>query len=380
MNIANPVYDVVFKYLMKDSKIARLLISAITGLKIKKLDFVTTEKTVTLEDEPLTVYRLDFTASVLDSEGEERRVLIEIQKARLNQDIVRFRRYLGQEYSDKNNLLEKTEGNKTVLTAIPLLTIYFLGYSLNQVREPVIRVIREYINAVTGEKITQRDEFIEGITHDSHIIQIPYLKQEFRTDLLSILSLFDQNLKVKDGHLLDIDEAKYPKKYHHVIRRLQKAVSESKVRNLMDLEDEVVSELQERARTIEKERTAKEKARATAKKERAEKEKAQIIAKKERAEKEKERAEKEKAKAIAEKERAEKEKARATAKKERAEKKKAKATAKKERAEKEKERAEKEKERAEKEKAKAAEKKERAEKEKALAKIKELEALIGKKP
>ena len=365
MNIANPVYDVVFKYLMKDSKIARLLISAITGLKIKKLDFVTTEKTVTLEDEPLTVYRLDFTASVLDSKGEERRVLIEIQKARLNQDIVRFRRYLGQEYSDKNNLLEKTEGNKTVLTAIPLLTIYFLGYSLNQVREPVIRVIREYINAVTGEKITQRDEFIEGITHDSHIIQIPYLKQEFRTDLLSILSLFDQNLKVKDGHLLDIDEAKYPKKYHHVIRRLQKAVSESKVRNLMDLEDEVVSELQERARTIEKERTAKEKARAIAKKERAEKEKeraekekARAAAKKERAEKEKERAEKEKAKAIAEKERAEKEKARATAKKERAEK---------------------EKERAEKEKAKAAEKKERAEKEKALAKIKELKALIVKK-
>ena len=320
MNIANPVYDVVFKYLMKDSKIARLLISAITGLKIKKLDFVTTEKTVTLEDEPLTVYRLDFTASVLDSKGEERRVLIEIQKARLNQDIVRFRRYLGQEYSDKNNLLEKTEGNKTVLTAIPLLTIYFLGYSLNQVREPVIRVIREYINAVTGEKITQRDEFIEGITHDSHIIQIPYLKQEFRTDLLSILSLFDQNLKVKDGHLLDIDEAKYPKKYHHVIRRLQKAVSESKVRNLMDLEDEVVSELQERARTIEKERTAKEKARATAKKERAEKEKAQITAKP----KKRKRAEKEKARAAEKKERAEKEKERAEKEKERAEKEKAK--------------------------------------------------------
>jgi hypothetical protein len=330
MNIANPVYDVVFKYLMKDSKIAKLLISAITDLKIKKLDFLTTEKAVALEDESLTIYRLDFTASVLDSKGEERRVLIEIQKAKLNQDIVRFRRYLGQEYSDKNNLMEKTEGNKTVLIAIPILTIYFLGYSLNQVREPVIRVTKEYINAVTGEKITQRDEFIEGVSHDSHIIQIPYLKQEFRSDLLSILSLFDQNLKVKDGHLLDVDEAKYPQKYHQVIRRLQKAVSEPKVRKLMDLEDEVVSELQERARTIEKERTAKEE----------------------------ERAEKEKAQAPAKKERAEKEKAQITAKKERAEK---------------------EKERAEKEEAKAAEKKERAEKEKALAKIKELEALIAKK-
>jgi hypothetical protein len=309
MNIANPVYDVVFKYLMKDSKIAKLMISAITGLKIKKLDFLTTEKAVALEDESLTVYRLDFTASVLDNKGDERRVLIEIQKAKLNQDIVRFRRYLGQEYSDKNNLIEKTEGNKTVLIAIPILTIYFLGYSLNQVREPVIKVTREYINAVTGEKITQRDEFIEGISHDSHIIQIPYLKQEFRSDLLSILSLFDQNLKVKDGHLLDVDEAKYPQKYHQVIRRLQKAVSEPKVRKLMDLEDEVVSELQERARTIEKERAEKEKAKATAKKERAAKEKAKATAKKERAAKEKAKAAEKKERVAKEKERAEKEKA-----------------------------------------------------------------------
>ena len=31
MLIANPIYDVVFKYLMEDSKIAKLVISSIIG-------------------------------------------------------------------------------------------------------------------------------------------------------------------------------------------------------------------------------------------------------------------------------------------------------------------------------------------------------------
>ena len=37
MHIANPIYDVVFKYLMEDSKIAKLMISSITGEIINKI-------------------------------------------------------------------------------------------------------------------------------------------------------------------------------------------------------------------------------------------------------------------------------------------------------------------------------------------------------
>ena len=40
MKIANPIYDVVFKYLMEDSKIAKLLISTIIGEKILTLDLM----------------------------------------------------------------------------------------------------------------------------------------------------------------------------------------------------------------------------------------------------------------------------------------------------------------------------------------------------
>ena len=38
MKIANPIYDVVMKYLLEDNKLARLLLGAIIGAKIEKLE------------------------------------------------------------------------------------------------------------------------------------------------------------------------------------------------------------------------------------------------------------------------------------------------------------------------------------------------------
>ncbi len=32
LEIANPIYDVVFKYLMEDNKVAKIFLSAVTGL------------------------------------------------------------------------------------------------------------------------------------------------------------------------------------------------------------------------------------------------------------------------------------------------------------------------------------------------------------
>ena len=37
MDVANPIYDVVFKYLMQNQRVARLLIGRITGLAVQSL-------------------------------------------------------------------------------------------------------------------------------------------------------------------------------------------------------------------------------------------------------------------------------------------------------------------------------------------------------
>jgi hypothetical protein len=49
MHIANPIYDVVFKYLMEDAKVAKLLISSIIGEEIEELDFRPQEFTTDID-------------------------------------------------------------------------------------------------------------------------------------------------------------------------------------------------------------------------------------------------------------------------------------------------------------------------------------------
>ncbi|MCP4157583.1 MAG: hypothetical protein GY757_58270 [bacterium] len=313
MDIANPIYDVVFRYLMNDNRVASTIISAIIDMQVKTLEFRSTEKTAVIEHLPLTVFRLDFAADVLTEEGEQKKILIEIQKAKYSRDIMRFRRYIGEEYQNRENCIVTQTPQGESVSAIPLITIYFLGYTLNHTKAPVIRVRRGYTDAVSGKEIEKPEEFIESLTHDSHIIQIPYLSKKRKSDLLALLKVFDQSSQIHDGkgHTLRIDETAYPEKYRKVIRRLQKAIAKPEIRETMEIEDEFLEDLKSKERIILEEKEKAANALAGKEKERAEKEK-------ERAEKEKERAEKENALAEKENALAEKENALAEKEKERA--------------------------------------------------------------
>ncbi|MDR1339774.1 MAG: hypothetical protein LBK58_06965, partial [Prevotellaceae bacterium] len=76
MYIANPIYDVVFKFMMEDEKVAKSFLSAIIEEEVLELDFSTQEHTVyksvkdankEKEEEKqlfLTVCRFDFSAKI----------------------------------------------------------------------------------------------------------------------------------------------------------------------------------------------------------------------------------------------------------------------------------------------------------------------------
>mgnify|MGYP001182393573 FL=1 len=102
IQIANPIYDVVFKYLMEDAKVAKLLLSAIIGEEVTVLEFLPQESALESKNRSLTVYRLDFSAKIKTDEGLKN-VIIEVQKAKFPSDIIRFRKYLGEQYK-KNSL------------------------------------------------------------------------------------------------------------------------------------------------------------------------------------------------------------------------------------------------------------------------------------
>ncbi|MDM8519442.1 hypothetical protein QUF64_05290, partial [Anaerolineales bacterium HSG6] len=249
MHIANPIYDVVFKYLMEDNEIAKLIIGTIIEEEIVELEFLPQETTVyleTLDRRALTIYRLDFSAKIKLPEGGHKQVLIEIQKAKISTDIMRFRQYMGEQYQDKNNTYPvfDEQKQKIVQKPLPIVTIYFLGYPLENIIAPVIRVARQYYDVTTGEEIQTREEFIESLTHDSYIIQIPLLHPDHQTEVEELLMVFDQRWATADEKwVLNFTAGSYLERYDPIIRRLQSAIASPEVRRTMRAEDEILAEL-----------------------------------------------------------------------------------------------------------------------------------------
>ena len=79
MTIANPVYDIVFKYLMEDDRIARTILSAL--LKVDVIDVKMRPHEYSDDNrDTLSVYRIDFGATIHDDDGKEKRMIIKRSK------------------------------------------------------------------------------------------------------------------------------------------------------------------------------------------------------------------------------------------------------------------------------------------------------------
>jgi hypothetical protein len=253
MRIANPIYDVVFKYLMSDNRIAKLLVSSIIGQEVISLELRPTEFSTTVSgiyQERWTVYRFDFSALISTTQGP-RLVIVEIQKAKFAADMMRFRRYLGDQYHNENNSIEVRNASGVLeKQGIPIVSIYFLGHTITAERIPLINVLRGYHDAATGEVLSLRDPFIEGLTHDSFIVQIPHLHEKYRTETEQLLSVFDQTNRAEDIHILNVNEDDYPDAYRPLIRRLQQAVEQKEIRDNMIAEDDYINGMRNMERAV----------------------------------------------------------------------------------------------------------------------------------
>ena len=236
--IANPIYDVVFKYMMEDNAVAMLLVSSIIGEEIISLEPKPQEYSVdkvTAEGSTLTVYRLDFSAKINTPDGHKL-IIIEMQKASYPSDIMRFRGYLGKQYADANNSIKREDGT---VEALPIYTIYFLGNELGIRKTPVLKVFPYVIDLGDEQIVEAKSEFIESLNHRSWIVQISCMKEPRRNELELLLSVFDQNNRTSDNHILNVHEDDFPEKYRPLIRRLKQAASVPEVKEQMTAEDEI---------------------------------------------------------------------------------------------------------------------------------------------
>jgi hypothetical protein len=270
MLIANPIYDVFFKFLLEDEEIAKEFIGTIIDEEILELTLQPQETVFQMKEFAFTVLRMDFHAVIQTKEGKKS-VLIEMQKGKYFEDLQRFRNYLGDRYTKDS---------------LPITTIYFLGYPLDTKLPAVICVKRAYYNRITNEKLEVKNEFIEGLTHDSFVIQIPVLKQSVNTKLEALLSVFDQSLQSTENYILrfpdKVVEIEILKK---IINRLQLAGASEEFRKRAQIEKEMETTFKSMARQIqekdqvilEKDQVILEKEKALEEKERILKEQEQLI-------------------------------------------------------------------------------------------------------
>jgi hypothetical protein len=253
--------------MMEDEKVAKSFLSAIIEEKVVELDFAAQERTVRkpkeskkkeeAEETFLTVCRFDFSAKISLSDGSFKTVMIELQKAKLPSDIMRFRRYLGLHYKNPNN----TYGSDGDKKARQIYCIFLLGHDINYRDTPVV-----YVDYTVKDKTTEQEldrtnnEFVQSLHHRSWIVQIDQLKQRRRNDVEKLLSIFDQENRTEDHHIMNVDENDFPKIYRPIIRRLRMAYENEDIQTEMEMEDDFIQDFLNQERRTAKEKEGREKA------------------------------------------------------------------------------------------------------------------------
>ena len=177
-------------------------------------------------------------------------MLIELQKTWLNTETLRFRQYLGAQYSNKNNIREADKKG----FAYPMVAVYLLGHKVGNIKEPIVYVNHDVFD-YNGNIVADGHEepFVESLTHNSIIVQIPLLHGNVNNRLEKVLSVFDQTQVEGDTQqVLKIDEDKYAddNDMMYVLHKLTVAAANSEMRQDMNVEDEYYKAIEDRDTAI----------------------------------------------------------------------------------------------------------------------------------
>ena len=247
---ANPIYDIVFKYLMEDERVVKILLSALLKKTVVEVEMRKHEYSNVQRDK-ISMFRIDFGAKVREEDGSIRLVLIELQKTWLETETLRFRQYLGAQYANPDNMLKDDEH---ISQGIPMVAVYLLGHRVGDIEEPVLYVKHESYD-YEGNVVTKGlpDPFVESLTHNSILVQIPRLHGHVNNRLEEILSIFDQTRKNRDNRqVIDINEADYADDAEMmlIIHRLLAAAADAQVRQDMNAEEIYLQPIEDRDTAI----------------------------------------------------------------------------------------------------------------------------------
>jgi hypothetical protein len=280
MLIANPTYDTAFKALLQEERLAKFFIGTLLNEAVVSVEPAPQEHVHYDKDKPApTLFRMDFVAVIRTAKGDERRILIEMQKTSHASDVPRFRRYLGKNYAnDKRSL--------------PITTIYVLDFMLEDIETSCLRVGRVYYDLVNQRRVRKKNYFVEQLTHDSYVVQVPRIEPRYKTWLDQLLLVFEQArfVKSEDGTLLDFDYDldKLHPDVRAMIDKLHYVATDPEQRKLLDEEIYYREYLEDTfgatdRKLVEKDKALEEKDKALEEKDKALEEKDKALEKKDKA-------------------------------------------------------------------------------------------------
>jgi len=125
-----------------------------------------------------------------------------------------------------------------------IVAIYILGHTFQEIDLPK-PVIYNYPDprGIENEPVPEilKTRFFRGVTHDTIIVQIPYLKRNAKTKVEQLLEIFCQDYVSNDTEqLLEFDDFdNRSQEFRDLARPLVYAVSDPQVRKVMTIEDEM---------------------------------------------------------------------------------------------------------------------------------------------
>jgi hypothetical protein len=179
--------------LIEEERVAKFFIGTLLNETVVSVEPVAQEHVHYEPDRAApTLFRMDFAAVIRTEKGDERRILVEMQKAHHASDVPRFRRYLGKNYASDTR-------------SLPITTIYILDFKLEDIETACLRVRREYYDLVNQQPICKKNIFVEQLTHDSYVVQVPRIEPRYKTRLDQLLLVFEQVnfVKSEDETLLE---------------------------------------------------------------------------------------------------------------------------------------------------------------------------------
>ena len=248
ITIGNPIFDSVFKFFLADDTAARILLSALIKQKVTKLETRKNEFMQKGDDGEISVMRIDFGAHILthDADGKEvdRLIIIELQKAWVNYEVPRFRRYLGQNYIASENIFHDPKDDRDY--GLPIVAVYILNHRVGNLTEPVTYLNRKYQD-YDGNELTKGvpDKFGESLSHDCIIVQVPLLSDKIRNRAEKILQVFNQKFSVeKKGFKMQFDDtiAEGDSEMQKIVNRLSMVFTDDHTTELMIAENEEYQE------------------------------------------------------------------------------------------------------------------------------------------